>query len=204
MPAKALDLTNFKNGKLTFLKRIGSKDGKAIWLTKCECGKSSVVCAKNRLRIKSCGCLHGKNLSELQKTHGMTKSREFKCWTLMRGRCCCSKNASYKNYGALGIKVCEEWAHDFIQFFEDMGSCPSGNTLDRIDNTKGYCKENCRWATVIQQHRNTRKNVFIELNNERLCIAEWAEKFNFGYNKFYNMVIKYGLEYSINFYSNKR
>lgn len=37
-----------------------------------------------------------------------------------------------------------------------MGQRPPGFTLDRIDSTKGYFKENCRWSNLSDQSRNSR------------------------------------------------
>jgi len=69
---------------------------------------------------------------------------------------CTQKNRwDYKDYGGRGITICEEWK-DFKIFSADMGERPSGLSLDRIDNDKGYYKENCRWATPKQQRGNSR------------------------------------------------
>ena len=57
----------------------------------------------------------------------------------------------YKN-----ISHCPEW-NDPVRFVEDMGKRPSADhQLDRIDNTKGYSKDNCRWVEKTPQMRNTR------------------------------------------------
>ena len=79
----------------------------------------------------------------------------YATWGMMRHRCNSPKSQHYKNYGGRGIKVCPEW-DDFWQFVKDMGERPEGHTLDRIDNDKGYSKENCRWASQTQQTNNTR------------------------------------------------
>jgi len=77
-------------------------------------------------------------------------------WEGMRKRCNQKSEKSYASYGAKGITVCDEWK-SFWKFLEDMGERPSPiHSLDRIDNSKGYSKENCRWATPKQQHENRR------------------------------------------------
>lgn len=49
-------------------------------------------------------------------------------------------------------------------------------TLERIDNNKGYSKENCRWATCADQNRNKRNNVIIEHQGIKMCLSDWAKK----------------------------
>ncbi len=82
-------------------------------------------------------------------------TREYRVWLGMRRRCYDEKSTPYPYYGARGIAVCDRWRDDFAAFFADMGTCPEGMTLDRIDNAKGYEPDNCRWATRTQQNQNS-------------------------------------------------
>lgn len=93
--------------------------------------------------------------------HGLNKVSEFRIWQGMIRRCYDSNNSAYHYYGGRGITVCPEWRDSYENFIEDMGPRPSPDlSLDRIDNEKGYSKENCRWATGEQQalNRSKRKN----------------------------------------------
>ena len=95
-------------------------------------------------------------------THANTKhghwingkpSKTYSSWRAMKYRCSNSKNIYYKQ---MGITVCERWLNSFDNFLEDMGERPDGCTLDRIDNTKGYSPDNCRWSTIKVQNNNKR------------------------------------------------
>ena len=93
-------------------------------------------------------------------------------WQQMRLRCTSSVNRDYANYGGRGITVCERW-NDFWLFVEDMGERPDGHSLDRIDNNQGYCPENCRWASRLEQQSNRRDGRYIRKTPDgfRVCIT---------------------------------
>lgn len=91
-------------------------------------------------------------------------------------RCSYKNLPEYPHYGGRGIKVCERW-HEFEDFLADMGEKPSQKySIDRLDVNGNYEKDNCRWATRIQQARNTTKTKFHTANGETLCLSEWAER----------------------------
>lgn len=56
-----------------------------------------------------------------------------------------------------------------------MGLRPDDKTLDRVDNLRGYCKENCRWATKKEQMNNFRGNIKITWGGEEKTLAQWVE-----------------------------
>lgn len=93
----------------------------------------------------------------------------------MRQRCNNPKHPRYADWGGRGITVCKRW-DEFSNFLDDMGVAPVGMTLDREDNSKGYCKANCRWVTRTTQQQNTRKNRNITHCGETHCIREWARR----------------------------
>lgn len=99
----------------------------------------------------------------------------------MKSRCYNAKQPNYRKYGARGIKVCERWLESFDNFFADMGSCPPGHTLDRIDNNGHYAPENCRWATPREQTSHTRRNHKITFNGETMNLADWARRLGVGH-----------------------
>jgi hypothetical protein len=100
--------------------------------------------------------------------HGKSKTKIYGIWLAMRRRCERLNDPAYKDYGARGITVSEEWKL-FENFYQDMGEKPEGQSLERIDNNLGYSKQNCVWATRKQQSRNR--------NNVIKLVVEGQEKF---------------------------
>jgi hypothetical protein len=79
-------------------------------------------------------------------------------------------------YKDKNITIDPEWTVSFEAFFRDMGECTEGMTLDRLDGTKGYYKENCRWITQKEQNRNNPRNFLITLDGRTQCAGAWAEE----------------------------
>jgi hypothetical protein len=93
----------------------------------------------------------------------------------MLRRCLTPSDTAYARYGGRGITVCERWRR-FENFLSDMGECPEGLTLDRIDNAGGYAPENCRWADRVTQGRNKSNNRVLEFKGKKQTLAAWAEE----------------------------
>lgn len=103
---------------------------------------------------------------------------EYEAWRSMNARCYNPRRGDYRRYGGRGITVCDRWRHSFENFLADMGPRPSPtHSLDRVNNDGSYEKDNCRWATRIEQQRNTRHNHYLTAFNRTQCVSAWAEEF---------------------------
>jgi pentatricopeptide repeat protein len=115
--------------------------------------------------------------------HGHTSdgktSKVYQAWHDMKRRCLNPNAPDYQNYGGRGITVCERWK-TFANFLADMGEPPAGMSLDRINNDGNYEPGNCRWATTLQQVRNSRASRLLTLNGETLPRSAWEQKLGLG------------------------
>lgn len=194
-----------------------SKRRRHYAIYKCFCGnefKTLTQAVKSGM-TKSCGCLSGKHA----KTHNLSKHRLYKIWRGMFQRCRYTKSKDYKNYGARGIKVCDEW-HNIENFINDMyPTYQEGLTLDRIDVDSNYSKDNCRWANNITQAQNRQKlqsnntsgyrgvcwnkkdkkyQVQIKVNKKQIYLGHFNEAID-GAKAYDKYVIKNNLQHPLNF-----
>ena len=109
----------------------------------------------------------------IRTRHGLSKSREFKIWQNMKSRCYNANRSDYAKYGGRGTRVCDAWLAGFSAFFADMGRCPEGMSLDRIDSAGNYEPSNCRWSTPATQAFNTR---FRAVSNSGRRGVYWHEE----------------------------
>jgi hypothetical protein len=181
---KLIDLTGQKFDKLTVIKRDCSKNGKALWLCRCDCGNEIIV-NSNSLRsgnTHSCGCLQKeivKNIGLANKKHGMFGTRLYQIWADMKRRCENKNFEQYHYYGGRGIKVCDEW-NSFLVFqqWANLNGYRDDLTLDRIDPDGDYYPDNCRWATWEEQENNRRNNHLLTYNGKTQTISQWARETN--------------------------
>ena len=157
-----IDISGMRFGRLVALERKdAAKATQAMWLCQCDCGKQVTVRGQ-ALRIgktQSCGCM-----AVERKQQSTYKTKLYQEWVTLKSICNNPNNQRYKNYGGRGIRVCDEWLHDF-KAFRDWAmangydeNAPRGQcTLDRIDNDNGYSPDNCRWVSMKVQATNRRR-----------------------------------------------
>lgn len=178
--SKLIDLTGQHFGYWKVIERsANTKGGQTAWLCECKCGKRKIIQASNLRNhsSKSCGCIRKEELSQRNIRHGMAGTRLYGIWNNMIQRTTNANNPRYCDYGGRGIEVCKEWKEDF-EVFEKWAienGYAENLTIDRKDNDKGYCPDNCRWATKKEQNLNTRQNHYLTFNGETKSLAEWAD-----------------------------
>lgn len=170
--------------RLTAIERLDVLHSNRRFRCQCLCGNQVVVNSGNLTsgRTLSCGCLQRQRRIESHTTHGACKvpgyTPEYRIWCHIIDRCTNPRAPRFLDYGGRGIKMCDRWRNSFPQFLSDIGPRPSPkHSLDRYpDNDGNYEPGNCRWATCQQQNRNQRSTVFLTLNGETECVAEWASR----------------------------
>lgn len=172
-----INLEGKRFGRWTVQSPSHVKKGYWYWVCHCVCGTVRTV--NGRLlrngQSGSCGC-RGHNWK-----HGMTKTRTFKSWESMLGRCRNKNDPSYQNYGKRGIKVCRRWL-SFENFFADMEERPEGTSLERRDNDKNYEPNNCYWATPTEQQRNKRNSRWLTYKSQTKMLIDWSQDMGIPYD----------------------
>lgn len=170
---------------------------RTYWLCLCDCGKEKVILGNTLVSglNKSCGCLRfsGLGKSKHGHTHGHKHSRTYNSWAQMKSRCLNPQVKDFKDYGNRNITICDRWKDSFENFLEDMGERPKGLTLERIENSKGYSPDNCKWATRLEQSRNRRNSIRCTYKGKTLSISEWAEIIDVKYDTLHNWITNRGL-----------
>ena len=151
---------------------IYPKSGKSSvrWNCICDCGKEKLVHAAHLKNgtSQSCGCLN----IERSSTHGLSQTRAYAAWFHMRHRCSGSSEKDFEYYQGKGVTYSDKW-ETIEGFFDDMGECPPGYELERLDGSLGYSAENCVWADEFTQaqNRKTFKN-----NTSGKTGVTWSEQ----------------------------
>ena len=168
MPEK-IDMTGLPIGRLLVIEECGrGSNGEALWRCRCECGKEIVVLGSSlrNEHTTSCGCYQRERTVEAHTTHGMCKTRLYSVWKTMLRRVGATKGVDERTkrlYQDRGITVCDEWL--VFENFRDWAlshGYKDGLQIDRRDNDKGYCPENCRWVTPKENINNRRNTIRLE------------------------------------------
>lgn len=175
----AKDLVGFVSGRLTVVRRAGSRRSKALWACTCSCGGELEATTDRLTRgvAKSCGCLYAETRTA-RLAHGGTiggkRSKEFRTWIQIRRRTIGDMRGKIPCYR--DVSLADEWADDFAAFRQHIGPAPSeAHTIDRIDPNRGYEPGNVRWATMKEQNRNRRRHRYVQYNGQRMVLSHACE-----------------------------
>lgn len=172
--------------------RVPGRDHRWVQVV-CDCGVEKTVRVDHLDRIRSCGCQRKALAAQMNRTHGMSRSPEYQAWGCMRLRCSDPQDSQYENYGARGIRVCDEWEASFEAFFADLGARSSPkHSLDRIDNDKNYEPGNCKWSTDKEQVRNRRISLRVDFDGRNALLIEFAEERGLDYHVVWQRIYRYG------------
>lgn len=196
-----IDLTGKVFDKITVIglshKVRTGKCFKYLWKCKCECGKEFLRrgdSLRAKRGFKSCGCYRIEfskkffNENNPNKTHGLYKTRIYKIYSKMKERCYNENYPEFHLYGGRGIKVCDHWMNDFMNFYNwaNENSYSDDKSIDRIDTNSDYTPENCRWADVYTQANNKRNNVILTHEGKTMTLANWARHLGLPYTTLAN------------------
>lgn len=178
LPRQVVDIFGRRFGQLLVV-GYSRSDKNAYWFCRCDCGAMIEVMgtALRSGNSKSCGHDRQKNAVEASREkstiHGMEGSATYRSWRSMKDRCLSHTHKSNKYYK--NVSICDQWL-SFVGFFSDMGERPEGMTLDRVDNSKGYNKGNCRWASPKQQANNRRNSALLTFASRTQTVQLWADE----------------------------
>jgi len=184
-----IDLLNNIYNNLKVVEKLGKihKGRDIYWRCKClKCGNENIVANTYQIKtnVKKCDC------QQIYNHHKDVNSRLYKTLYDMRDRCYNPNHNEYKNYGARGIKICDEWMgkYGFENFYnwsiangykpDKLENGKRALSIDRINVDGNYEPSNCRWATNEIQGYNKRNTIYIEYNNKKYNLLELSKLIN--------------------------
>lgn len=165
-----------KYGHWTVIKEVGRKSNRRQFLVRCKCGFEANRYLVHMTSGKSIQCNECSGKKGRKYPKGSRAMPAYNSYESMMQRCTNPNATGYDYYGGRGITVCSRWNGNPQNFIADMGERPEGTSLDRIDSTKNYSPDNCRWANRTIQARNMGNNVRYTVKGESLTCKEWEEK----------------------------
>lgn len=193
-----------KFGRLTVIEELPErKKGLIAYKCRCDCGRYTNAIGRELRRghTKSCGCLVRDTITK----HGKCDTRLYNIYQNMLNRCYNKNAPRYDDCGGRGIKVCDEWRNDFMNFYNwSMNNGYKENlTIDRINNDDNYGPSNCRWLTLYEQSQNRRNTLNVHYHNKVQSLSKWIDELNLSVTRstIYNRLIKLGWNIEDAFYT---
>lgn len=169
---------NKKYGRLTIIRVSNKRESRKLKYFDCicECGNTVTtdIASLRRGHVKSCGCLRKERSFESTTTHNKSYTRIYRIYQGVKYRCYNIACPRYKNYGGRGIKVCDEWLNDFMNFYNWAieNGYQENLTLDRINVNGNYEPENCRWISNLEQQSNRRNSIRVVYDGEDVLLID--------------------------------
>lgn len=176
-----IDMTGQKFHHLLVLEYAGNKK----WWCKCDCGTVKKIARRWLIgeNTKSCGCMKSEIISQNHKKYDNRNKKLYNVYHSMLSRCNNPNHRYFEDYGARGIKVCEEWSNfESFQTWALEHGYEEGLSIERIDNDKGYSPDNCKWISMCEQHNNNRTSARYVIDGEELTLADISRKYNINYH----------------------
>ena len=185
--ASAVDAVGKKFNRWTIVSKLGYPMG----LCRCDCGVEKPVNLYNVISgaSKSCGCHRLEARVKRNTSHGMSHTRTYAAWCSMWTRCTNPRTRSYDEYA--GRTPPDEWL-SFANFLNDMGECPDGYSLERVENDLPYSKDNCIWLPTNAQSRNRRTTTLLQYNGTIFTLKELCAHLGLCYSTVIHRVKKQG------------
>ena len=186
--SRKIDMIGKRFGRLVVLSESGRKRKEIQWECLCDCGNIT-YCSGWDLRngkTVSCGCKRKEGLPQTSYKHKEFGQRLYYVYMNIKTRCYNPKYYLFNHYGGKGITVCNEWLgedgfNNFYKWALDNGYSDE-LSIDRIDNSKGYSPDNCRWVSMQTQQNNRTNNRIITVDEESHTMAEWSRISGIHYN----------------------
>lgn len=149
---------------------------------RCDCGRIRwllFICLRNG-STTSCG-YHRKQQST---THGLRKHPLYNIYYVIHTRCYNPHRTDYERYGGRGIRICGEWRNSIASFvnWALANGWKQGLSIDRINNNDNYGPKNCRWVTIAEQNRNTRRTIKVQVKGKEMCLKDAAKAIGQNYS----------------------
>jgi hypothetical protein len=192
-------LEGTERGQWEVLEYVGNRmsgDQSVPWY-RCRCKKCGGIeevrgsSLKNSLSTQCQGCAR-KGIGDRSRIHGQSRTVEHQAWLRMKSRCYNKKSPDYPDYGGRGVTVCKRWLDSFKDFLADIGQCPPGHSLDRIDPHGNYEPGNCRWLPVGEQIDNRRNTIMVEYKGQLKPLRVWCKELNMPYRTVYPRIKQRG------------
>lgn len=192
-----------KYNEWTFVQEVS----KGKWLVSCSCGKeelrhkSVIINGYAKSCLKCSYRLRKSKISESKKTHGKSNCRTQSSYTEMKRRCNNPKRPNYHLYGGRGIRVCDRWINGdgvitgYHCFLNDMGECPDGFSIERINVNGNYEPSNCKWASSREQGSNRRHTPRFMYKGKMTALSYIADDIGVKRGTLYNRIFIHNMSF---------